>query len=101
MLDGLETLWEVPAGGATRGVLFVAHGCSHAGSDFWPPSPACEHCLGLPEELLVRRTALRRGYAVVAVTSFNREDKCWRNSAPAKSQDLQASAGGPLGLLRT
>lgn len=76
--------------GKPKGVLFVAHGCSHQGSDFWLPSPRCRHCLGLPEELRVTEMALRRGYAVVAVSSYNRDgDKCWQNRAPSKSEDLK------------
>ena len=86
-MHDLEVLWEVPK--KPKRVLFVAHGCSHAGSDFWPASPACKHCLGLPEEVAVRQAALKRGYAVVAVTSFNRESGCWHNTAPARSEDLR------------
>ena len=69
-IHDLETLWEVPA--EPKGVLLVAHGCNHQGGDFWPPSPRCRHCLGLPEEGVVRAAALRRGFAVVAVSSFIR-----------------------------
>jgi uncharacterized protein YaeQ len=61
------------------------------GSDFWPPSKRCKHCLGLPEEVRVREAALRRGYAVVAVTSFNRTSKCWHNTQPKRSEDLKVS----------
>lgn len=32
-----------------RGVLFVAHGCSHGGGDFCMPSKACPECLGALE----------------------------------------------------
>ncbi|KAL4457968.1 hypothetical protein ABPG75_012833 [Micractinium tetrahymenae] len=90
-IRNLETLWEVPE--QPRGVLFVAHGCSHSGSDWWPPSPRCRHCLGLPEEMAVRRAALRRGYAVIAVSSFDRDTKCWHNTAPSRSEDLQRLPG--------
>lgn len=62
----------------------------HAGSDFWPASEHCSHCLGLPEELAVRHTALRRGYAVVAVSSYDRKgSKCWHNTQPSRSEDLR------------
>ena len=101
VIRDLETLWEVPA--KPKGVLFVAHGCNHQGSDFWPPSPRCRHCLGLPEEGLVRAAALRRGYAVVAVTSFNRDSKCWHNTQASRSEDLQVGGrggGGVMGLGR-
>ena len=86
-INDLEALWEVPA--QPQRVLFVAHGCAHAGSDFWAPSPRCPHCLGLPQEQLVRAAALRRGYAVVAVSSFDRESKCWHNTQAWRSEDLR------------
>lgn len=95
-IRGLETLWQVPDGGA-RGVLFVAHGCSHSGSDFWPKSGRCMHCLGLPEEVRVREAALRRGYAVVAVSSHNRETQCWHNTGADKSEDLKVGLLGEAG----
>ncbi|PSC67478.1 aci-reductone dioxygenase [Micractinium conductrix] len=96
VIDDLETLWQVPS--SPKGLLFVAHGCSHSGSDFWPPSAdACPHCLGLPEELVVRRAALRRGYAVIAITSFDRDTMCWHNTAPERSEDLKRVPG----ILRT
>lgn len=53
--------WQVPP--SPRGTLFVAHGCTHAAHDWWPPSPACPHCLGLPEEVAQTQQALARGYA--------------------------------------
>ena len=95
-MHGLEVLWQVPSDGPPAGVLFLAHGCSHSGSDWWPSSARCPHCLGLPEEVRVRRAALARGYAVVAVTSFNRNSKCWHNTAPDRSEDMKvwALAGG-------
>lgn len=87
VIRDLETLWEVPE--QPKGVLFVAHGCSHSGSDWWPPSQRCRHCLGLPEEMVVRRAAVERGYAVIAVSSFDRDTKCWHNTAASRSEDLQ------------
>jgi hypothetical protein len=88
-IRGLEVLWEVP--GAPKGVLFLAHGCGHGAPNFWPPSQQCPFCIGLPEEVRVREAALRRGYAVVAVTSFNRTSKCWHNTQPKRSEDLKVS----------
>ena len=72
-----------------KGVLFVAHGCNHQAGDFWPASPRCLDCLGLPEEGVVRAAALKRGYAVVAVSSYNRTSKCWHNTEASRSDDLQ------------
>jgi hypothetical protein len=61
-----------------EGVLFVAHGCNHAATDWLPKSDACPRCTGLPEETNITRTALRRGIAVVAVSSAaRRSHRCW------------------------
>lgn len=70
-------------------VLFVAHGCNHAATDFWPPSRRCARCTGLPQERLVRLAALARGYAVVAVSSLDRQTQCWHNTQADKSRDVQ------------
>lgn len=86
-ISDLETLWEVPA--SPTGVLFLAHGCNHAAADFWPPATSCPHCTGLPQERLVRLAALARGYAVVAVSSLDREKQCWHNTQADKSEDLK------------
>ncbi|KAI7843771.1 hypothetical protein COHA_002669 [Chlorella ohadii] len=86
-ISELETLWEVPP--LPTGVLFVAHGCNHAAADFWPPSERCPHCTGLPQERLVRLAALARGYAVVAISSMDREKQCWHNTQADKSEDVQ------------
>jgi len=94
-ISDLEVLWELPP--APLGVLFLAHGCSHSGSDFWPKSGRCMHCLGLPEEMRVRQAALRRGYAVVAVSSHNRETMCWHNTGADRSEDLKVSRCGCWG----
>lgn len=67
--------------GTLRGTLFVAHGCSHAATDFWPQSRSCPRCIGLPEEVNITARGLARGYAVVAVSSADREvHKCWDGS---------------------
>ena len=104
---GGGTAW--PAGlapcGRSCGMLWVmcrgfhrwesgGHGCHPPPccSDFWLKTGRCMHCLGLPEEISVRLAALRRGYAVVAVSSFDRESKCWQNRGPMQSEDLKAGA---------
>ncbi|EFN58741.1 hypothetical protein CHLNCDRAFT_140437 [Chlorella variabilis] len=87
VIRDLETLWEVPD--QVGGVLLVAHGCSHQAGDFWPASQRCPGCLGLPEEMAIRATALRRGYAVIAVSSYNRSSGCWHNTQASRSEDLQ------------
>lgn len=70
-------MWELPLGKPTGAVVF-AHGCHHAAGDLWPSSEACPSCLGLPEEMRLRRAALQRGLAVIGVSSLDRVGKrCW------------------------
>lgn len=45
MIAGQEALWQLPEGPA-KGLLFLAHGCSHSATDFWERSEACPNCLG-------------------------------------------------------
>lgn len=43
-MSGRKYYFEVPHNPV--GVLFMAHGCVHDASDFWPPSDACKECSG-------------------------------------------------------
>ena len=75
---GIQLIYEIPKSNkALTGVLFVAHGCSHSATDWWPKSQNCSSCIGLPIEQSIVRMALERNMAVVAVTSSNRQHKCW------------------------
>lgn len=75
---GVQLVYQVPKSSeALTGVLFVAHGCSHSATDWWPKSQNCSACIGLPVEGSIVRMALERNMAVVAVTSSNRQHKCW------------------------
>lgn len=77
--DIIDVKYEMPTRpGVANGLIFLAHGCSHSAGDFWPRSPSCPDCLGLPEEIRIREAALRRGYAVVAISSMDRKSRCWR-----------------------
>ena len=76
-LGGAEAVWQLPPA-APIGIFFVAHGCSHSATDFFPHSTSCPSCIGLPEELRVTRSALAAGYAVLAVSSQDRVfRRCW------------------------
>lgn len=77
-LSNVEALFQIPTGQPLRGVIFLAHGCSHSATDFWPASSTCPSCLGLPIELQIIRHSLSRGFAVIAVSSQDRRSKCWR-----------------------
>ncbi|XP_051226002.1 uncharacterized protein [Lolium perenne] len=72
-IGGARAIWELPAAPA-RAVLFVAHGCRCRPENFWPPSPRCPGCVGLPEDVALTAGALRRGFAVLAVASAG---ECW------------------------
>ncbi|KAG8077909.1 hypothetical protein GUJ93_ZPchr0007g3413 [Zizania palustris] len=72
-IDGARAIWELPAAPA-RAVLFVAHGCRCRPENFWPPSPRCPGCVGLPEDVSITERALRRRFAVLAMASAR---ECW------------------------
>lgn len=78
-IRGQDVYWEYPKSQSpVKGVLVFMHGCNHGGGDLWPPSPQCPHCLGLPEEMRLRRAALRHGLFLMGISSLNRTGKrCW------------------------
>jgi len=57
--------------------VFLAHGCSHRASDFWPRHTSCPRCVGLPEEVYITKVALSMGLAPIAVSSHF--SQCWSN----------------------
>ena len=40
-LGGAEAVWQLPPVGTPAGIFFVAHGCSHSATDFFPHSASC------------------------------------------------------------
>ena len=72
----IEIVWQSPAGNP-KGVVFLAHGCAHAATDWWPKSESCPLCIGLPIEMSIVRAILLREYVAIAVSSIDRESKCW------------------------
>lgn len=72
----LEFVFQIPTG-KVAGVLFLAHGCQHSGTDWWPQSTACPDCIGLPVERTIVREALRHDFLPIALSSVNRMHKCW------------------------
>ena len=75
---GVSFVWQEPPGTSKpRGLLLLLHGCSHSATDFWPQGEHCKECIGLPVEKTIVAEALSRGLAVVAISSSNREHKCW------------------------
>jgi hypothetical protein len=74
VIDGIDVLWAASSRSDPCGILFVAHGCNHAHTDWF----VCQQgCLGLPEEVAIVNLALERNLVVVAVSSKNRHSKCW------------------------
>lgn len=63
-----------------KGTVLLFHGCSHSATDFFPKSASCQSCLGLPEELHIVRKCLARGLSTIAVSSTNRQRKCWQTN---------------------
>uniref|UniRef100_A0A7S0SD81 Uncharacterized protein n=1 Tax=Mantoniella antarctica TaxID=81844 RepID=A0A7S0SD81_9CHLO len=76
--DAVEVVWQGAASSPPRGTMFLAHGCNHAATDFFPRCAQCPKCTGLPEETALVGKARARGYAVVAVSSVGR---CWSGAA--------------------
>jgi len=86
--NAIETMWQRPDG-AVKGLFFIAHGCKHQGPDVFTevtetgaPFKECAQskygkCLGLPEEVSLRRYALSRGYVVMSVSGGSGVQSCW------------------------
>jgi hypothetical protein len=61
----------------TSCIITSAHGCSHAGTDWFVKSSSCPSCIGLPIERTIAEASLAHGYAVLAPTSQDRQSGCW------------------------
>ncbi|KAL3906427.1 MAG: hypothetical protein SGILL_009277 [Bacillariaceae sp.] len=99
-IAGVDVLYMEPAAedGADRtttatvkGILFVAHGCSHSKTDWFL---GCDDCIGLPEERAIVALGLERNLLVVAISSSNRDSKCWNHAVdgPRIAKVLEALA---------
>lgn len=81
--EKIEAIWEGPAkedesgelhAAQPEGALLVLHGCHHSAKDYFANNAKCTECKGLPQEMMVTRTALNHGYVVIAISSFG---TCW------------------------
>ena len=86
VLDGIhekfndtEYVYQIPELSPPVGVVLLAHGCSHSSTDFWPKSVTCPDCIGLPVERKLVEISLELNMAVLAISSNDRESKCWTN----------------------
>lgn len=73
IIQGVDVLFAEPST-KVKGILFVAHGCSHSNTDWFL---GCDGCIGLPEERAIVQIGLKHGLVVVAISSSNRRSKCW------------------------
>jgi len=78
--DSIETMWQLPEGGdPVKGIVFLAHGCQHQGTDFF--AGVCQgsnfgRCLGLPEERALVEKVRSKGYVALAVSGSG-PNRCW------------------------
>lgn len=75
-----DLVWQIPED--ARAVLFLAHGCHNKATHFWDEHPQCSTCVGLPEDRHLVLEALRRRYAVIAISSKGKKG-CWNFMADA------------------
>ena len=93
LVDGdTETMWQRPDG-TVKGIFFIAHGCKHQGPDVFTEvtetgekfeecaKTGFGKCLGLPEEVTLRRYGLKRGYVVMSVSGGHGIQSCWFGEA--------------------
>ncbi|XP_024370496.1 uncharacterized protein [Physcomitrium patens] len=73
VLNGTEYVYQVPP--SPRAVIFLAHGCNCKATFFWDKHPECQTCCGAPEERAFVIEALRKSYALIAISSQN---ECWQ-----------------------
>ena len=73
---GIEIVYQRP-NREIKGIVFLAHGCSHSATDWWPSDKNCPKCIGLPVERAIVTGVLLNNYIALSQSSINREDKCW------------------------
>lgn len=72
-----DYIYEIPKVSKINGFIFFAHGCYHSATDWFAKSKTCDTCIGLPIEMSLIQQALNHGYIVLAVSSTDRNTKCW------------------------
>jgi len=74
-----EYVYQLPTTTSSppNAIFILLHGCSHSGTDFFPKSSTCEQCIGLPIEIRITKEVLHRNMIPLAISSANRETKCW------------------------
>lgn len=87
--DGRHALYRLPRGRPARGLCVFVGGCKHDSEAWFYRSPKCPYCLGLPEEVAHTKQCLARGYAVLALSSKDREwsSRCFSSSGDPNLSD--------------
>lgn len=80
--DGTEFVFQIAR--KQQGTVLLLHGCSHSATDWFPVSPGCQDCIGLPEEMRIAYISLLSGYSVISVSSTDRNRKCWATHPEAR-----------------
>lgn len=81
-----EIVWQKPHNKDPTAAIFLAHGCAHSATDWWPKSSSCPNCIGLPVEMSIVEFFLSEDFLVVSTSSHDRISKCWRE------KDIQITA---------
>lgn len=75
-----EIVYSLPSNtNDIKGIALLLHACGHGGRNFFSRSESCDTCNGLSEEMRITRILQSKSLAVLAVTSSNRKDGCWRD----------------------
>ena len=86
-MNKTEYLYEIPSQ-TIKGVVFLAHGCSHSATDWWISSSDCPNCIGLPIERSIVQSVLSHGYIALAISSRDRQSKCWSQKDGKRVADI-------------
>ncbi|EFN58062.1 hypothetical protein CHLNCDRAFT_142323 [Chlorella variabilis] len=98
LLGGGRTHYYQMPQGSPRGTVVSFPGCARAARGHWPYDPVyCKECFGLPEELSLTKQALKRGYALLALSPKDQKHLCWSSGTDISAND-QSQARPPASL---
>lgn len=80
----MEAVYSIPDKTTPKGIVLIFHACTHNALKFFVPNPTdCPQCIGLSEEIRITQLVNARGYAILALTSQDRQSGCWSADMPA------------------
>lgn len=85
--DGTELVFQQAESGKAAGTVLFFHGCQHSSTDYWSFGVNCLGCIGLPEEVRMIQLTLGRKLNAVAISSTNRNRKCWTTRLNGEGDD--------------